>query len=427
MVNIRMERAIAFKLLIVTILVPVKIGHVTSASISSCQGNLYLNDDGICCNPCPPGYKVGRDCHDNPDDTYCVRCPDGYYSDSWTNRKSCKRLNLCNRLNEEIRTHSNGTTNNKCRCKKGYHYTWSKEICLANPLCPPGQGIERGQCILCMEGTYSDTNSTVDRCEEQPNCNFLGLQVMKQGDTSTKTECGNETQVTSPPSISDDMDYINTSYINNTNYRELEHIGNSSTVHSSTGSGNVEWLWLLLIFPVIGVVIVPCYIYRRKKNKPTSDNVINDLSVDAIRYVPPSVQQDFGTSEEEIPMMSQSSTTCDLPTQHSGSLTTVPTVDTTNSLDESGCLGMSNNHIELLRRNKPKLIEDLQTQQMLDHMTGIFTTEDESNIMNHMVSDHDQRRRFIGILIQKGPQAYQVFITVLAEVTPHLATLFEQC
>ncbi|XP_077868763.1 tumor necrosis factor receptor superfamily member 11A-like [Saccoglossus kowalevskii] len=64
----------------------------------------------------------------------------------------------------------NSSEDNKCKCIKGYHYSQSREACIKNLYCPPGEGIKKstGECVVCEAGTYSDINSNTQKCKQQP-------------------------------------------------------------------------------------------------------------------------------------------------------------------------------------------------------------------------------------------------------------------
>ncbi|XP_070554927.1 uncharacterized protein [Ptychodera flava] len=82
---------------------------------------------------------------------------------------------------------------------------------------------------------------------------------------------------------------------------------------------------------------------------------------------------------------------------------------------------MSLHHQDLLRKHKEYFAKDLPYQRVLDHMSEVFSLEDESEIKKDCLSDFNKRRTLIDILVTKGPKAFPKFVKVLEKECPHLA------
>ncbi|XP_070555348.1 caspase-2-like [Ptychodera flava] len=78
-------------------------------------------------------------------------------------------------------------------------------------------------------------------------------------------------------------------------------------------------------------------------------------------------------------------------------------------------------HQDLLRKHKEQFAKDLPYQRVLDHMSDVFSLEDESEIKKDSLSDFNKRRTLIDILLTKGPEAFPKFVKVLERECPHLA------
>uniref|UniRef100_A0A670I4T3 TNF receptor superfamily member 6b n=1 Tax=Podarcis muralis TaxID=64176 RepID=A0A670I4T3_PODMU len=145
------------------------------------------------CKQCPPGTYVAEECT-NDKDTVCQPCPALHYTQYWNYLKKCLYCNVfCNSLEEEVRP-CNGTHNRACQCKAGYHS--DLDFCIKHSSCPLGTGVaqlgnpqEDTTCILCPQGTFSDSVSSTEVCQPHQDCSKQGLAVNVPGNQFHDTFC----------------------------------------------------------------------------------------------------------------------------------------------------------------------------------------------------------------------------------------------
>ncbi|KAL7874305.1 hypothetical protein SRHO_G00052750 [Serrasalmus rhombeus] len=124
----------------------------------TCAENEYLHD-GICCDKCPPGFKLKDACTGKGLRSSCEKCGVDFYLDSTNYYRNCFSCTTCkrNEVEESPCTHKK---NRVCACKPGYYrnsvnlYTWSCSRCKT---CGAGER-ESQPC--------SSNNNTVCKCKD---------------------------------------------------------------------------------------------------------------------------------------------------------------------------------------------------------------------------------------------------------------------
>lgn len=89
---------------------------------SLCPDGDYPNDKGICCNKCPPGFRLTEQCHTVGQRSNCSRCPDRQFMDQINFFPNCRRCKSCKEIyNEVVESPCQKEKNTICRCADGYY------------------------------------------------------------------------------------------------------------------------------------------------------------------------------------------------------------------------------------------------------------------------------------------------------------------
>uniref|UniRef100_A0ABM0LV46 Tumor necrosis factor receptor superfamily member 11A-like n=1 Tax=Saccoglossus kowalevskii TaxID=10224 RepID=A0ABM0LV46_SACKO len=235
-------------------------------------------------------YRILTHCtsSEHPESS-CVPCDRNWYMDKWNGADYCKAMNMCNKSHEVIHkaASNDGTEDNVCKCEKSYHYTDTHEFCLQNADCPPGQGSKNGLCVVCVDGTYSDVTSNTKKCKKQPDCEATGMQVIKEGNSTTPTICGlAPAQPTDAPKTftSASTDALPTTENVISSDRSTPVIATPAPQPGAiTGSGDSVWETMRgMLGGVLIIILVPigaCVVCKLRKKKQHSRNIENGLCV----------------------------------------------------------------------------------------------------------------------------------------------------
>ncbi|KAL6488584.1 hypothetical protein MHYP_G00023250 [Metynnis hypsauchen] len=137
-------------------------------AIQTCAENEYLHN-GICCDKCPPGFKLKDACTGKGLRSSCEKCDDDFYLDSTNYFRNCFSCTTCkrNEVEESPCTHKK---NRVCACKPGFYRnsinpnTWSCSLCKK---CGDGER-ERQPCSSvceCKDLHYRFNSTTCRSCE----------------------------------------------------------------------------------------------------------------------------------------------------------------------------------------------------------------------------------------------------------------------
>lgn len=146
-----------------------------------CPHGEYLNEEqGICCNKCPPGFKLSQKCLNDGYKSKCVICPEGQYTDSTNYAPNCRMCRRCKAAKNEIEeSPCKHDQNTICRCKHGYYrFDIDSETyeCRNCSQCKPDER-ERHMC--------TPTNDTVCGCKE----NYYRVNRRCEPCNKCTTEC----------------------------------------------------------------------------------------------------------------------------------------------------------------------------------------------------------------------------------------------
>ncbi|KAM7421058.1 hypothetical protein PAMA_015304 [Pampus argenteus] len=87
-----------------------------------CPRGDYLTEREICCNKCPPGFKLLNECQAQGQRSTCAPCPNGQYMDEMNYFSNCLRCKRCKKLKNEIEVlKCEPSKNTICRCEDGYY------------------------------------------------------------------------------------------------------------------------------------------------------------------------------------------------------------------------------------------------------------------------------------------------------------------
>lgn len=141
-----------------------------------CKPGEYPTEEGICCNKCPPGFKLTEKCHNQFHRSNCTECPQGEYTAETNWQPTCSRCKRCKtRKHEVVDSPCEIYKNTICRCEDGfYKHVIDQETyeclrckqCGADEVekhkCTPTQNTECG----CKENYYR----VKKQCEPCKNC-----------------------------------------------------------------------------------------------------------------------------------------------------------------------------------------------------------------------------------------------------------------
>ncbi|XP_029959022.1 tumor necrosis factor receptor superfamily member 1A [Salarias fasciatus] len=169
-----------------------------------CEPEEYLNEErGVCCNKCPPGFKLVEMCLIENHRSTCAKCPKGQYRDSINYASTCRICRQCKDEKNEFQKKACKTDQNTiCQCKPGfYRFNINSETyeCRRCSQCKPDEW-ERHTC--------TPTNNTVCGCKE----NYHRVNNQCEPCTTCTAECN--LHCISPPSKTQGPGPSNTFFIN---------------------------------------------------------------------------------------------------------------------------------------------------------------------------------------------------------------------
>ncbi|KAM4580688.1 tumor necrosis factor receptor superfamily member 1A [Odontesthes bonariensis] len=136
----------------------------------TCPVGDYLTEGGICCNKCPPGFKLVEKCHAFGQRSNCTFCPPGQFTDeiNWAN--NCRRCRICKTKKNELEVSPcKRHQNTICRCKNGYYKSKVDE--------------ESYDCLKCRQCGYNE--ETNQSCTEKSDT----VCVCKKNHQRVKGKC----------------------------------------------------------------------------------------------------------------------------------------------------------------------------------------------------------------------------------------------
>uniref|UniRef100_A0A3P9IV82 Nerve growth factor receptor a (TNFR superfamily, member 16) n=1 Tax=Oryzias latipes TaxID=8090 RepID=A0A3P9IV82_ORYLA len=133
-----------------------------------CGTDRYTKD-GECCEECPPGEGVVREC--GATQTVCSQCLDSEtFSESYSLTEKCMPCTQCVGLMRMVAPCTD-ISDAKCQCDYNFYFNPLADRCERCTVCPRGQGVysqcdhdQDTVCEDCVDETYSDQDSSVEPC-----------------------------------------------------------------------------------------------------------------------------------------------------------------------------------------------------------------------------------------------------------------------
>ncbi|XP_061675787.1 tumor necrosis factor receptor superfamily member 1A [Syngnathoides biaculeatus] len=161
----------------------------------TCPDGDYLVN-GICCNKCPPGFKLVEKCVAEGMRTNCTKCGADEFMDHMNYYPKCMRCRQCKSSKNEVEVSKcERDRNTLCRCKEGY-YTSTIDTetteCHKCSLCNSDERevqtctAERNTVCECKEGYYR-VKGKCGRCKScGPGCKHLCKSLSSQNPTDSE-------------------------------------------------------------------------------------------------------------------------------------------------------------------------------------------------------------------------------------------------
>ena len=81
---------------------------------------------------------------------------------------------------------------------------------------------------------------------------------------------------------------------------------------------------------------------------------------------------------------------------------------------------MEDTNRTILRKFRPTIVNDLEPNDTLPHLSSVLTPKDDAEIKAQSTRQ-GRCEKLLEILPRKGPNAFKVFVEALKEEAPHLA------
>nr|XP_055040559.1 tumor necrosis factor receptor superfamily member 1B [Misgurnus anguillicaudatus] len=160
----------------------------------------YIKNLQLCCSRCKPGTRLETKCT-NDQDTVCLPCPHGQYSEKANHFERCFSCQKCDISKGLIfERNCSADTNAVCICKPGmycaekYSSTSGCSLCQKHKICKPGEVVVQSgthltnvKCGPCPEGTFL-SDSVAKLCKPHRRCE--GSSVLIPGSSTADTQCG---------------------------------------------------------------------------------------------------------------------------------------------------------------------------------------------------------------------------------------------
>ncbi|XP_042563639.1 tumor necrosis factor receptor superfamily member 14-like [Clupea harengus] len=188
-----MLKGIIYGLILFTIITPCNDEYT-----KGCDRAEYDSENG-CCPVCSPGYYVRKHCTEYTSTT-CAPCPSSTFSDAASGLTSCLSCTVCDvAAGLRVNRVCSSTSDTLCEPLEGHYCTDPiKDGCrgaVEHTKCSPGQYIKEvgtassdTVCDDCGHNTYSDGSFT--SCRPHTRCESQGMDVIREGTSSSDSECG---------------------------------------------------------------------------------------------------------------------------------------------------------------------------------------------------------------------------------------------
>ncbi|XP_019724576.1 tumor necrosis factor receptor superfamily member 1A [Hippocampus comes] len=211
--------ALSVLLLLACLLTPT-LALIATPNEKTCPDGDYL-ENGICCNKCPPGFKLVEKCLAEGMRSNCTPCPTGQFMEQMNYSPKCMQCKSCNKKKHEVEVSKcQRHQNTRCHCEDGY-YTFVID----------SETTECIKCKLCRSDEREVQKCTTERntvCECKAN--FFRVNGKCEPCKSCVADCKHLCK--SLPSH---------------NSKDSEESGNGYLVHVLTGAVVVAVMLLMLL------------------------------------------------------------------------------------------------------------------------------------------------------------------------------------
>ncbi|XP_054020365.1 tumor necrosis factor receptor superfamily member 11A [Dryobates pubescens] len=161
-----------------------------------CESEQHYEYSGRCCKKCEPGKYMSARCT-STSDTVCQPCGPNEYMDVWNEEDKCLLHKICDqgKALKEVAP-GNSTSQRRCACTVGYHWSEDCDCCQRNTICAPGFGVKHPvqqdkdtMCIPCPRGSFSKVASSTNECKSWTNCTALGMKEILPGTDKSDAVC----------------------------------------------------------------------------------------------------------------------------------------------------------------------------------------------------------------------------------------------
>ncbi|NXG43190.1 TNR11 factor, partial [Psilopogon haemacephalus] len=161
-----------------------------------CESEQHYEYSGRCCRKCEPGKHMSARCT-STSDTVCQPCGPNEYMDVWNEEDKCLLHKICDqgKALQEV-SPGNSTSQRRCACTMGYHWSEDCDCCRRNTVCAPGFGVKHPvqqdqdtMCIPCPRGYFSKVASSTNECKSWTNCTALGMREIRPGTDKADAVC----------------------------------------------------------------------------------------------------------------------------------------------------------------------------------------------------------------------------------------------
>ncbi|KAF1388084.1 hypothetical protein PFLUV_G00086570 [Perca fluviatilis] len=154
----------------------------------TCPHGDYLTEKGICCNKCPPGFKLVEMCHATGHRSNCTKCPDRQYTDEMNYSRNCRSCRRCKGKHDKEISSCEYNKNTICKCEDGYYKSVIDSETYECLRCSPcGQNEKPKQ-------TCTPEKNTVCECEE----NYYKVKGKCEPCKNCTAECKHQCQPSTP-------------------------------------------------------------------------------------------------------------------------------------------------------------------------------------------------------------------------------------
>ncbi|RVE69847.1 hypothetical protein OJAV_G00082010 [Oryzias javanicus] len=209
-----------FWVLTLCALVALAQANKTERGLAPPCGTGRYTKDGECCEDCPPGEGVVREC--GATQTVCSQCLDSEtFSENYSLTEKCTPCTQCMGLMRMVAPCTD-INDAKCECDYNYFFNPLSGRCERCTVCPRGQGVfsqcdhfHDTVCEDCVDETYSDQESSLEPCLPCTICEDDVETLEAECTPTTDTVCFNPNAPTDVSLTSEMTDIYSEVFPNN--------------------------------------------------------------------------------------------------------------------------------------------------------------------------------------------------------------------